>query len=145
MKVDDREIRAAQQGEHNPSFKTLQSLKQERPHEQWVWILGEDQLQAFTSWQRWEWLIQNMALAVCARPGVSKPTKTADQNAGLQMPAALSALGARVTFIDLAADAVSSSQVRANIAGGLAINNLVPQSVANYLLAHPVYRPPEQA
>jgi len=145
MKVDDREIRAAQQGEDNPSFKTLQSLKQERPHEQWVWILGEDQLQAFTSWQRWEWLIQNMALAVCARPGVSEPTKTADQNAGWQMPAALSALGARVTFIDLAADAVSSSQVRANIASGLAINNLVPQSVANYLLAHPVYRPPEQA
>jgi len=69
MKIDEREIHAAARGEDNPSFKTLQSLQEERPNQEWVWILGEDQLQAFTSWQRWDWLAQNMALAVCRRPG----------------------------------------------------------------------------
>jgi len=137
MKVDEREIQAAGRGEANPSFKTLQSLQEERPNQEWVWILGEDQLQAFTSWQRWEWLTQNMALAVFRRP--------ADNSPGLQVPHALIAVGARVIPIKLQADAVSSSQVRANISGGQPIQTLVPPSVANYLAAHSVYCPPEAA
>jgi len=137
MKLDTREIHAAARGEANPSFKTLQSLQEERPNQEWVWILGEDQLQAFTSWQRWEWLTQNMALAVCRRP--------ADNSPGLQVPHALIAVGARVIPINLQAGAVSSSQVREDIARGLSIHTLVPPSVASYLAAHALYRPPVAA
>jgi nicotinate-nucleotide adenylyltransferase len=135
MKVDEREIYAAARGEANPSFKTLQSLQEERPNQEWVWILGEDQLQAFTSWQRWEWLTQNMALAVCRRPGGYQAT---------DLPA-LTATGARVIPIKLRADAVSSSQIRENLAQGLSIQTLVPPSVASYLAAHALYCPPEAA
>jgi len=135
MKLDTREIHAAARGEDNPSFKTLQSFQEERPNEEWVWILGEDQLQAFTSWQRWEWLIQNMALAVCRRPGGYQAT---------DLPA-LTATGARVIPIKLRADAVSSSQIRENLAQGLSIQTLVPPSVASYLAAHALYCPPEAA
>jgi len=135
MKLDAREINAAARGEANPSFKTLQSLQGERPNQEWVWILGEDQLQVFTTWQRWEWLTQNMALAVCRRPGGYQAT---------DLPA-LIAVGARVIPINLQADAVSSSQVRENIAEGLAIQTLVPPSVASYLAAHTLYGPPEAA
>jgi len=135
MKVDEREIHAAARGEDNPSFKTLQSLQEERPNQEWVWILGEDQLQAFTSWQRWEWLTQNMALAVCKRPGGSQAT---------DLPA-LIAVGTRVIPINLQADAVSSSQVRESLTRGLSIETLVPQCVANYLAAHKVYESREGA
>jgi len=135
MKLDAREIHAAERGEDNPSFKTLQSLQEERPNQEWVWILGEDQLQAFTTWQRWEWLIQNMALAVYKRPGGSQAT---------DLPA-LIAVGARVIPINLHADAVSSSQVRENITKGLSIQTQVPPSVASYLAAHTLYGPPEAA
>jgi len=137
MKLDAREIHAAARGEANPSFKTLQSLQEERPNQEWVWILGEDQLQAFTSWQRWEWLIQNMALAVFRRP--------ADNSPGLQVPHALIAVGACVIAVDFQADAVSSSQVRENLAQGLSIQTLVPPSVTSYLAARALYRPPEAA
>jgi len=40
---------------------------------------------------------------------------------------------------------VSSSQVREYISKGTPIQTLVPPSVANYLAAHTVYRPPEAA
>ena len=128
MKIDEREIRAAALGEANPSYKTLQSLKQERPDAQWVWIMGEDQLQAFTTWQRWEWLAQNMVLAACRRPG-----------AGQANLPQLIAAESQVVPIDFVADPVSSSQVRERLAGCLPIDDLVPQRVARYLAAHGVY------
>jgi len=164
MTIDAREIHAAERGENNPSFKTLQSLQEERPNQEWVWILGEDQLQAFTSWQRWEWLTQNMALAVCRRPGGIQTTdltsgrpdqpnradegpggSPTEDTTGLGVPPELVLVGARVIPINLQADAVSSSQVRANISAGLPIQTQVPPSVANYLAAHALYYPPEAA
>jgi len=164
MKIDEREIHAAERGEANPSFKTLQSLQEERPNQEWVWILGEDQLQAFTSWQRWDWLTQNMALAVCKRPGGNHTTdltigrpdlqnrpdespgvSPAEDTTGLGVPPELVLVGARVIPINLQADAVSSSQVRESLTRGLPIQTLVPPSVADYLAAHTVYRPPEAA
>ena len=162
MKLDAREIHAAERGEDNPSFKTLQSLQEERPNQEWVWILGEDQLQALTSWQRWEWLTQNMALAVCKRPGGNHTTDltsgrpdqqnrpdvspgVTEDTTGLGVPPELVLVGTRVIPINLQADAVSSSQVRTNISAGLPIHNLVPPSVANYLAAHTVYESREGA
>jgi len=154
MKLDAREIHAATRGEDNPSFKTLQSLQQERPDAQWVWILGEDQLEAFTSWQRWEWLAQNMALAVCKRPGGMQTTdltsgrpeqsnrpdeSPVEDTTGLGVPPELVLVGAQVIPINLQADTVSSSQVREYISKGTPIQTLVPPSVANYLAAHTVY------
>jgi len=158
MKLDAREIHAAARGEDNPSFKTLQSLQEERPNQEWVWILGEDQLRAFTSWQRWKWLIQNMALAVCRRPGgiqitdltsgrLDQPNRAdegpggspAEDTTGLGVPPELVLVGGRVIPINLQADTVSSSQVREYISKGTPIQTLVPPSVANYLAAHTVY------
>jgi nicotinate-nucleotide adenylyltransferase len=125
MVADDREITLAQGGSANPTWVTIESLQQNFPGRPLVWIMGEDQLQAFTTWQRWEWLLQNMALAVCARPGVDSQD---------QAP-----VGARVLRVDVAADAVSSSQVREAIRRGLPIDALVPQAVATFLATHPVY------
>jgi len=134
MKLDDRELCAAERGEDNPSYKTLQSLKEERPNQKWVWILGEDQLQAFTSWQRWGWLIQNMALAACRRPGAAQTDVSQ-----------LIAAGSQVISINFKADPVSSSHVRERLARGLPVDELVPQSVARYLAAHDLYQTPTAA
>ena len=139
MRVDDREVQAAERGEDNPSYKTLEALQRERPKEEWVWILGEDQLAAFTTWQRWEWLTQHMALAVCERAGEWKTKKSKT------IPPELTAAGARVFPIDFEADAVSSSQVRESIARGQPIHGLVPPSVADYVSAHAVYGGSEAA
>jgi len=130
MKVDSREIETASRGEDNPSHKTLASLQRERPTEEWLWVLGEDQLQAFTTWQRWEWLAQNMALGVCRRLRSDNSFPISD---------ALLKAGARIHPIEFKPDPVSSSQVRDAIAAGLPISGLVPAGVAEYMASHSLY------
>jgi nicotinate-nucleotide adenylyltransferase len=115
---------------------TIESIQRDFPGRPLVWIMGEDQLQAFTTWHRWEWLLQNMALAVCARPqGGAAASSSANQQATL----AAAPPGARILPVAFEADAVSSSQVREAIQRGLPIDALVPQAVAWFLETHPVY------
>ena len=158
MVADDREITLAQGGHANPTWVTIESLQRDFPGRPLVWIMGGDQLQAFTTWHRWEWLLQNMALAVCARPGfeavASSGEHSAPQKAGglpgedgasplrkSPKTATLSSAppGARILPVSFTADAVSSSQVREAIQRGLPIDALVPQAVARFLETHPVY------
>jgi nicotinate-nucleotide adenylyltransferase len=150
MVADDREITLAQGGQANPTWVTIESLQREFPGRPLVWIMGEDQLQAFTTWHRWEWLLQNMALAVCARPtlrGVeSTGTNPKKRDAGEQPRTVpqqrtldLAPPGARILPVSFTTDAVSSSQVREAIQRGLPINALVPQAVARFLETHLVY------
>jgi nicotinate-nucleotide adenylyltransferase len=136
MVADDREITLAQGGNANPTWVTIESIQRDFPDRPLVWIMGEDQLQAFTTWHRWEWLLQNMALAVCARPRAGGATASSPNQ---QATVAAAPPGARILPVAFAADAISSSQVREAIQNGLPIDGLVPQAVANFLAAHPVY------
>ena len=150
MVADDREITLAQGGHANPTWVTIESLKRYFPGRPLVWIMGEDQLQAFTTWHRWEWLLENMALAVCARPELQQTRSTSAspeaRDAGAQPRRApqqrtldRAPPGARILPVSFTADAVSSSQVREAIQRGLPIDALVPQAVARFLETHPVY------
>ena len=136
MVADEREITLAQGGNANPTWVTIESIQRDFPGRPLVWIMGEDQLQAFTTWHRWEWLLQNMALAVCARP---QGGAAASSSANNHPPLAHAPAGASILPVAFAADAVSSSQVREAIGKGLPIDELVPQAVANFLSTHPVY------
>jgi nicotinate-nucleotide adenylyltransferase len=136
MVADDREITLAQGGNANPTWVTIESIQRDFPGRPLVWIMGEDQLQAFTTWHRWEWLLQNMALAVCARPKVVGATSSSANN---HPPLAHAPAVASILPVAFAADSVSSSQVREAIRRGLPIDALVPQAVANFLSTHPVY------
>jgi nicotinate-nucleotide adenylyltransferase len=136
MVADDREITLAQGGNANPTWVTIESIQRDFPGRPLVWIMGEDQLQAFTTWHRWEWLLENMSLAVCARPQAGAATSScANQQATL----AAAPPGARILPVAFDADVVSSSQVREATQSGLPIDGLVPQAVANFLSTHPVY------
>ena len=136
MVADDREITLAQGGNANPTWVTIESIQRDFPGRPLVWIMGEDQLQAFTTWHRWEWLLQNMALAVCTRPQAGAATSS---SANQQATLAAALPGARILPVAFEADAVSSSQVREAIQRGLPIDGLVPKAVANFLSTHPVY------
>ena len=150
MVADDREITLAQGGQANPTWVTIESLQQDFPGRHLVWIMGEDQLQAFTTWHRWEWLVQNMALAVCARPALRQTTSTSSNREGQgagEQPRTVpqqrtldrAPPGARILPVSFTADAVSSSQVREAIRKGMPIDALVPRAVATFLETHPVY------
>jgi nicotinate-nucleotide adenylyltransferase len=150
MVADDREITLAKGGQANPTWVTIESLDRDDPGRRLVWLMGEDQLQAFPTWQRWEWLVKNMSLAVCARPGVVEAASSSthlerqdgeEQSGKAPQPRTLGHAppGARILPVAFATDAVSSSQVRAAIATGDSIDGLVPAGVARYIAAHNVY------
>ncbi len=130
MRLDDREIRADALGQTNATYKTIESFLHDDPDRPLIWILGEDQFTHFTGWQHWEWLIQNMTLAVCARPG-------SDETPDERM---LRERGAKVLRFFMPLDALSSTHIRQSIAKGVLPPNMLPRSVADYISEHALYR-----
>jgi len=54
-----------------PSYTvdTLEALAARESGTAWIWLLGADQLAVFTSWRRWERVLELCSLAVAPRPG----------------------------------------------------------------------------
>ncbi len=131
MVIDDREVKASLRGEETPSYQTVASFQAQYPGRPLVWILGEDQFSTFTHWQRWEWLVTQLTLAVLQRP---------DQTEGRQQALPqLERAGARVVKISVAPDPISSTEIRARVVKGLSIEASVSRSVERYILAHGIY------
>ncbi len=130
MRLDDREIRADELGQSNATYKTIETFLHDDPDRPLIWILGEDQFSHFTGWQHWDWLIQNMALAVCARPG-SEETRDERQ---------LREQGASIVRFYMPLDALSSTHIRQSISTGTVIPGMLPRSVADYIAEHALYR-----
>ena len=129
MVADDREIIAAKHGGSNYTADTVLSLQQDYPGRKLIWILGEDQLQNFLSWSRWQWLIHQVDLAVCARPNtISKSVSEVLLNEG-----------AKITWVQVAPDEVSSTSIKDRIRLGRAVNSLLPRSVIEYIAASRLY------
>ena len=130
MVADDREIIAAKNGGSNYTADTVMSLQQDCPGRKLIWILGEDQLQNFLRWSRWQWLIHQVDLAVCARPGAegSKVAKTLTESGG------------KIYWVYLQPDTVSSTEVRNGIQENALKPGSVPVSVANYIASRSLYR-----
>lgn len=130
MVVDDREVIAAAAGKTNYSADTIASFQAEFPIRSLVWILGEDQLEKFKTWSRWEWIIKNVMLAVCGRPNADTQKISED----------LHHQGADIRWINLTHDTASSTLVRDRISSGGPIDDLLPQAVADYIARQGLYR-----
>ena len=48
---------------------TVAALKQRFPKIHFVWLMGSDNLESFSRWQRWQQIVQTIPLAVVQRPG----------------------------------------------------------------------------
>ncbi len=129
MVADDREIIAAKNGGSNYTADTVLSLQQEYPGRKLIWILGEDQLQNFLTWSRWQWLIHQVDLAVCARPNTI----------GKSVSEVPLSEGAEITWVPVNPDAVSSTSIRDRIGLGSALDGLLPRSVIEYISASGLY------
>ena len=129
MVADDREIIAAQTGHTNYSADTIASFKVQFPERKLVWILGEDQLEEFHSWSRWQWIVQQVTLAVCARPKTKIST----------VAEALKIDGADIQWINISPDSVSSTAIRDRIRSNESVNDLLPRSVADYVSDNRLY------
>jgi nicotinate-nucleotide adenylyltransferase len=129
MVADDREIIAAKNGGSNYTADTVLSFQQDYPGRKLIWILGEDQLQNFLSWSRWQWLIHQVDLAVCVRL----------QAIGRSVADVLIGHGAEIRWIELLPDEVSSTSVRVRICSGNSVNGLLSRSVIDYISSKGLY------
>jgi nicotinate-nucleotide adenylyltransferase len=130
MVADDREIVAAKYGGSNYTADTVLSLQQDYPGRKLIWILGEDQLQNFLHWSRWQWLIHQVDLAVCARPGAE----------GSLVSKTITEAGGKIRGVHIEPDVVSSTEIRSTIQTGDLKPDLIPLKVADYIAARALYR-----
>jgi len=130
--VDDRETKRA-----GPSFTidTLQALQSENPGAQLYLMMGADQFSAFRQWHQWQEILQIAIICIAARPrfdGTKGQFDTLNQS---EM---------RLLTLQMPEMAVSATQIRQLIAGGLGENaglaDLLPSAVASYIAQHQLYK-----
>lgn len=129
---------------NGPSYtaQTLRTLHAEgwRPS-QIFFILGSDAFAEIETWYDFPAVLDAANFAVMARPGTSAQgtaawnrlaPRFADPSAPAPKPTAL-------FFIDVDTPDISSTAIRARLAARLPIDDLVPPSVARYILNHRLY------
>jgi nicotinate-nucleotide adenylyltransferase len=124
--VDERELKRAGA---TYSVETLRELRDEHPGTQLVLLMGEDQAGSFTRWIAWHEIARIAILGVAGR----------GSGEGL---AALRALpGVRVETLQWTQRTESATEIRARLAAGQDIADLVEPAVASYIESHHLYRP----
>jgi nicotinate-nucleotide adenylyltransferase len=117
-----------------PSFTldTVRELQTAQPGQQWFLIIGQDQYTGLHTWRDWRELVSLVTLVVAKRPGA-----TAWPHPDL--------LRAEQRAVPLPMMAISSTDIRERVAQGLAVDDLVPASVARYIEEHRLYPGPNIA
>jgi nicotinate-nucleotide adenylyltransferase len=126
--VDDRETRRT-----GPSYTvdTLRELKTEFPLAQLFLIIGEDQALAFKSWHAWQEVAESAIIYVAGRACPSGVVAIIS-----------SKIGDNPVFeaLQVAANAVSATEIRERAAKGENLAPLVGAGVARYIADHQLYQ-----
>jgi nicotinate-nucleotide adenylyltransferase len=147
FRVDDRELR-------RPGLSymvdTLASLREEVGARPLCLLLGLDAFLGLPAWHRWRELPDLAHIVVARRPGVGRPL---DGEAGqlviargTDRPADLAAAPAgRILLRDVTQLEISSSAIRALVAGGGDPRFLVPDAVLELIAKTHIYANPREA
>lgn len=134
-----------------PSYTldTVRALQAREPDTAWLLILGQDQFAALHTWHGWRELLARVTLAVVGRPHARAATAPEGAPEGApkvapEIAPEVAALARHVPVL-LPPLEVSSSAVRARVAAGEPVDDLVPPAVARYVEIHGLYRRPGQA
>jgi len=112
-----------------PSYTldTVRALRAAWPGVDWVLIIGQDQYAGLHTWRDWPQLLSLVTLAVANRPGVAVAPHAevaAHPHRAVPLP-----------MLD-----ISATDIRARVAAGGDITQLVPPPVARYIETHRLYR-----
>ena len=112
-----------------PSYTldTVRALAASRPQAQWVLVIGQDQYAGLHTWRDWRQLLGLVTLAVANRPGEHHPAA-----------AEVQAFAHRVVPLPMLD--IASTDIRARVAQGRDVSQLVPPGVARYIESHGLYR-----
>jgi nicotinate-nucleotide adenylyltransferase len=114
--------------------RTVDSLEARRPRDAFF-VLGGDELTAFASWKSPERVLELVRLAVAMRPGSSRDDVAAARKR--------LAAGDRIVEFDMEPVAVSSSEIRARIADGESVDDVLPPRVFEAVARLGLYATPE--
>ena len=111
---------------------TLAALKRKMPDCTLTYLIGADTLRALGTWRRVETVIERCKFLVMMREGETR--EEVIRLAGLWV-----SRGAQIDFLNARKMDISSTQIRERIQKGMPFERLVPQAVAEYILAHGLY------
>lgn len=165
FEIDDSEVRAAHK---SYTVLTLERLRAELgPQRPLVLILGADAFDGLPDWHRWQELFALTHVAVANRPGYAPHARSgpATLTPATPTPARLSPAmsspeliaachdrhttdpadlrttpAGRVIAFDMTPLAISATLIRGLIGDGRSARYLLPDSVLDYIAAHPLYQ-----
>ncbi len=132
VEVSDRELRRA-----GPSYTvdTLRAFRDEvGPAHQLFWVVGSDNLPTITAWHRYREIFKLCTLVTLPRAGSEPDAETLARSGLSPREVELVLQGC----LDGEPDDVSASDVRARLARGDAVPELLP-AVAAYIAEHDLY------
>lgn len=110
-----------------PSYTsyTLQVLREQHPNREFCLIMGEDNLQTFTKWFNWEYILENYLLYVYPRPGYDGGDLRTHPH---------------VHLVDAPQMEISSTMIRDSFHTGKPARYMLPEKVFRYLDEEGFYR-----
>lgn len=114
------------------TYLTVETLKQQYPQAQFVLIMGTDMFLSFETWKNWQWLMQNVTLAVLCRG------QKGERSAIYEKRETLCAQGAQVELVENRVTAISSTDLRRMLAFQCAAPFL-PEGVFAYIRKNGLY------
>jgi nicotinate-nucleotide adenylyltransferase len=115
----------------DPYPRTIELLRAEQFDDP-VFVVGADQFRGFLSWSEPAEVLERTRLAVATRPGFPE-TELDAVLAQLEQPE-------RVVFFEIAPNPSASTDVRARLAAGEPLDDLVPLAVARLIEERGLYR-----
>jgi nicotinate-nucleotide adenylyltransferase len=131
FEVSDLEVR---RGGSSYTVATLKELHETRPEDELTFIAGGDMAASLPEWREPERVLELARFAVAERTGAER--------AEIEQRTADLTHRERIVFFDMPRMDVSSSDVRARVAAGEPVDDLVPDGVAEYIAEHGLYRSP---
>jgi nicotinate-nucleotide adenylyltransferase len=143
--ADDRELR---RGGVSYTIDTLESIGAEFSQAPLYLLLGADAFQGLCDWHRWQELLEYCHLVVVARPDTgaaldSRLRRLVDTVATADLDILRRERCGRIYFQPIPLLPISSTDIRARIAGGRDISYLAPPSVQRLIEEHQLYKSSE--
>jgi nicotinate-nucleotide adenylyltransferase len=144
--ADDLELRR-----EGPSYTvdTIARLRDERPGDAVVLIVGSDTFPELPTWKDHDRLLQMCTVAVVTRPEEGRPEGGQQPAGGLGGPESHPSFEERARIHSARAEdshvpgpglAISATDIRRRVKEGLSIRYLVPETVADYIAKRGLYR-----
>jgi len=136
IEADDLELRRA-----GPSytFETLNALRLRHGDEPLCWIIGTDAFNEILTWRRWREVLRSSHLLVLRRPGCDLADAALDLHRQRCCPDLEQRSAGGIRLLDDAMLPISASGIRALIAAGDAVGDLLPHGVCAYIRHHGLY------